>query len=404
MPKSFLCISSYHKGEAFLRACKEAGNKVYFITSKHLENKPWPWEAIDETFYMEADEKENWNMNHLTAGLAHAMRSRKFDRIVALDDFDVEKAAQLREEFRIPGMGQTTARHFRDKLAMRMKAKASGILVPPFSALFNDAEVNEFARTVPAPWVLKPRGEASATGIRKIHNIDELWHHIHSLGENRAHYLVEQFKPGAVYHVDCITDKGTNVFTWVSQYLKPPFDVAHGGGIFQTATVPLNSEDDIALKAANQQLMHAFGLRCGASHTEYIKSNDDGRFYFLETSSRVGGAHIADMVEMSSGVNLWAEWARVETAAADGTPYQLPPIRRQHAGLIVSLSRYEWPDDSCFNDPEVCWRMRGNPHHIGLIVKADSRERVEQLLVDYAGRIQRDFHAAGPSKENPTHT
>ena len=43
------------------------------------------------------------------------MRSKKIDRIVALDDFDVEKGAYLREHFQISGMGQTTARHFRDK-------------------------------------------------------------------------------------------------------------------------------------------------------------------------------------------------------------------------------------------------------------------------------------------------
>ena len=71
-------------------------------------------------------------MEHVAGGVAWLMRTHKIDRIVALDDFDVEKGAYLREHFRIPGMGQTTARYFRDKLAMRVRAAEAGIPVPAF--------------------------------------------------------------------------------------------------------------------------------------------------------------------------------------------------------------------------------------------------------------------------------
>ena len=116
---SFLCISTFFKGEAFLKACKASGNTVYLITKKSLENEPWPWESIDEVFYVDRDDNSPENLFNMAKGLAWLMRKKKIDRIVALDDFDVEKAAYLREEFRLPGMGQTTARYFRDKLAMR---------------------------------------------------------------------------------------------------------------------------------------------------------------------------------------------------------------------------------------------------------------------------------------------
>jgi hypothetical protein len=60
------------------------------------------------------------------------MKSNQVDAIVALDDYDVEKATYLRENLRIDGMGQTTGRYFRDKLAMRMRAKSCGISIPAF--------------------------------------------------------------------------------------------------------------------------------------------------------------------------------------------------------------------------------------------------------------------------------
>ena len=170
---TFLCISTYFKGNDFLKALKDSGNKVFLITAKKLEHKPWVREAVDEFFYVEEGEDGKYNMNEIINGLAYVMRDRPIDRVVALDDFDVEKAAHIREYFRIPGMGQTTGRYFRDKLAMRTKAAESGILVPGFSALFNDEAINQFIEKYPGPWMIKPRSEASATGIKKMENAAE---------------------------------------------------------------------------------------------------------------------------------------------------------------------------------------------------------------------------------------
>ncbi len=402
-PVTFLCVSSYFKGNDFLRGAKEAGAKVYFLTSKKLEDKPWAREAIDEIFYIDQGPENEWHMPDVIGGLAWLMRTHKIDRIVALDDFDVEKGAELREHFRIPGMGQTTARHFRDKLAMRFKAAEAGIRVPAFSALFNDEDIHQFVAATPAPWIVKPRGQASATGMKKIYNADELWAHLASLGGDRHNFLVEQFKPGDVYHVDALSQDGKVIFSRASQYLAPPFEVAHGGGIFRSVTVPFGSADDKALIKATNDVMTAFGMQHSASHTEFIKCHEDGAFYFLETASRVGGAHLAEMVECSSNVNMWREWAKLEVAVATGKKYELPKLRKDHAGIIVSLAHQEWPDTSQFSDPEIAWRMTGMDHHVGLIVQSAKRERVIELLDDYAVRVKRDYHASAPPPSKPGH-
>ncbi len=402
-PVSFVCIASYFKGNEFLRGMKAAGATVYLVTSKKLENKAWAREAIDDIFYVEQGPGNEWKMEDVAAGLAWLMRTRNFDRIVSLDDFDVEKGAYLREHFRIPGMGQTTARHFRDKLAMRFKAAEEGIPVPAFSALFNNDQINEFVQRVEAPWIVKPRGQASATGMKKVHTAEELWAHLDSLGGDRHEYLVEQFKPGDVYHVDSLSQDGKVIFSRASQYLSTPFEVAHGGGIFRSAVVPFGSSDEKKLLALNVAVMKAFGMQYSASHTEFIKNRQTGEFYFLETASRVGGAHLADMVEASSGINLWYEWAKLEAAVAGGEKYRLPKVRNDYAGIVVSLTRQEWPDTQQFNDPEIAWRMTDMCNHVGLIVRDKKRERVLELLDDYAVRIQRDYHASAPAPNKPKH-
>jgi hypothetical protein len=400
-PISFLCIASFFKGEEFMRAAKQAGCTVYLLTSKKLENKPWPWEAIDETFYVQDDGHDNWNMDHVVSGLGYTMRQHKIDRIIALDDFDVEKGALLRENFRIPGMGQTTGRYFRDKLAMRIQADNAGIKVPAFSPLFNDEEINEYIGRTSAPWLIKPRSEASATGIQKAHSAEQLWQIIHGLGDKRHQYLVEQFRPGDVYHVDAVSFNQKVVFVRVSRYLATPMEVAHGGGVFRSMTVPLGSADDKALQKMNAEVMSAFGMHYSASHTEFIKSKEDGKFYFLETASRVGGANLAEMVEAASGINLWAEWAKLEVAAAKGEQYTPPTPRKDYAGIIVSLSRYQWPDSSSFSDKEIVWRMN-KEYHIGLIIQSKSEERVLELLDQYAEKVRNEFHASMPIQDKPT--
>jgi D-ala D-ala ligase C-terminus len=399
-PISFLCIASFFKGEEFLRSAKRAGCTVYLLTSKKHHNKPWPWECIDDTFYVEDDGQDNWNMEHVIGGLSFQMRTKKIDRIVALDDFDVEKGALLRETFRIPGMGQTTGRYFRDKLAMRIQAADSGINVPAFSALFNDAEINEYIARTSAPWLIKPRGEASATGIQKAHSADQLWQIIHSLGDKRHQYLVEQFRPGDVYHVDALSFDHKVVFSRVSRYLSTPMEVAHGGGVFRSITETFGSKDEKALQKMNAEVMKAFGMNYSASHTEFIKSREDGKFYFLETASRVGGANLAEMVEASSGVNLWGEWALLEAAAARGEKYVAPVPRQDYSGIIVSLSRYQWPDSSGFADREIVWRMF-KEYHIGLIVQSGNEAQVMTLLDQYADRVRQEFHASMPISDKP---
>lgn len=401
MKPTLLCIASFFKGQDFIRACKAAGSTVYLLTSKKLEHEAWAREALEDIFYLVEGEEGKWNEKDMIQGMAWLMKTRKIDRIVALDDFDVEKAALLREHFRIPGMGQTTARYFRDKLAMRIKAAEEGINVPAFCGLFNDQEIHEYTSKVEAPWLVKPRSEASATGITKIHSAEELWKHLEKLGENRHQYLIEQFRPGDVYHVDALSVDGKVIFARTSQYLNTPFEVAHGGGIFRSSISQYGGADDKALQKANKQVMKAFGMQYSASHTEFIKSRETGEFYFLETSSRVGGAHLAEMVEYSAGINLWAEWANIELAKATGGTYKLPKARKDYTGIIVSLIKYQQPDYSSFVDEEICWKMHKN-HHIGMIVKSNKRERVLELLDQYAERVFQNFHASAPVPDKPT--
>jgi biotin carboxylase len=392
---TLLCITTYEKGQEFMRQCQRQGGRVILLTKEKLRNGDWPRESLDDIFYL----PEEIPVADIVKAVTHLARTRKLDRIVALDEFDMETAATMREHLRIPGMGLTTMRYFRDKLAMRMRALDRHVRVPDFVPVVNHDDIRYYLEHVPGPWVLKPRQEASAIGIKKIHSAEELWPMLEQLGDKQSSFLLEKFVPGAVYHVDSVVSENEVVFANVSKYGKPPMNVAHGG-VFTTFTVERGSEADASLRRINRDLIAALGLLRGVAHAEFIQAQEDGNFYFLECAARVGGAYINEMVEAATGINLWREWARIEIASGDGS-YRLPPTREEYAGVILSLARQETPDTSAYNDPEVYLRIKKH-HHAGLVLKSAGPERIPALLEEYARRFAEEFMAVEPPRDKPT--
>ncbi|MBA0089012.1 MAG: ATP-grasp domain-containing protein, partial [Acidobacteria bacterium Pan2503] len=245
---TILCLGSYEKGQEFIRTCKGMGCRVLLLTVEKLRHADWPFESIDEVFTM----PEELPLQSLIYAVSYTARSQPIDRIVALDEFDMENVSALREHLRIPGMGLTTVRYFRDKLAMRARAKETGILVPEFVHVLNYDNLRDFMARVSGPWLLKPRSQASGIGMKKIHKPEELWPWLDTLGDQQSFYLLEQFVPGSVYHVDSVTSEREVIFAETHAYGAPPLETSHQGGVFTTRTLPREGAEARALDNINR--------------------------------------------------------------------------------------------------------------------------------------------------------
>ncbi|HEX4286939.1 MAG TPA: ATPase [Terracidiphilus sp.] len=396
-PHRFLCISSYEKGQDFLLQCAELGVKPTLLTVEKLRTADWPREVIEDLALV-PDEASREQILNTVSWMA---RGRRFDRVVALDEFDQETAAMVREHMRLPGMNFSTANCYRDKLAMRTTANRLGFLVPEFCGIFNYDDLRAFMMHVSPPWLLKPRAEASALGIRKIEDPELFWRTLDGFGDEQSRFLLEQFVPGDIFHVDSIVSESKVVFSVAHQYGRPPMQVMHEGGVFTTRTVDRKSDDWHKLTDLNSKLAPALGMVRGVTHGEYIRAHADGRFYFLEIAARVGGAFIADLVEIATGINLWREWAKLEVAALRGESYVCPAARSDYAGSVICLAKTANPDTSSFDAPEIVFRMKKH-HHAGLIVRSPRPGRVKELLEQYSGEFAEKFLAKLPPPAKPT--
>lgn len=427
-PLNIICLATYFKGGDFIRECKRLGCNVVLITKEKMLQEDWPRDCIDQLMAVPNDADALLFID-LVAFFAREMKP---DRVIALEEFDVMTAGLIREHFCLPGMNSSTARTFRDKLRMAEAAQAAGVELPDFVPLIYPSDIAEFMERVPPPWILKPRSDVSAIGIRKIENTEDVWRIVDemnqrdALRERASYYLLARFIPGGVFHVDSIVNHGRVAFAGANRYGRPPLEVAHQGGAYISRTIVRGGADEKKLFEINRKLIKGLGLERGAAHAEFIKSDTDGQFYFLEVAARVGGAYIAEVLEAATGLNLWREWAKIEVADAaeirrheqtagagkgpEGSRQEqsagagkkpdrkgelgkpLKPLRKEYAGIVLSLAKQEHPDTSAYDDAEIVYRAKKR-HHAGVIVRSKKLERVEELLQNYATRFAEDFVA-----------
>ena len=399
MKNHIVCIASEHKGNEFLDEAQNAGWHVTLVTRKKLLDEPWAWTALNDVATVHDDASQDDYIRAIT----NIAGSRKIDRVVGLDEFDVMTAAKAREHLQLDGMSSSHALRFRDKLSMRNIASAAEITCPEFIAPFNRDAINGYLDHVSGPWIVKPRYEVSAFGIRKCDSKTEVWQVLTDLDrrnnwrDHPSQFILEKFIKGNVFHVDSVVEKGKVVACGVSKYGTPPFRVTHHGGVFTSSIVSYKSKERKELEELNQQLLSAFEYDRGVSHAEFLQSDEDRKLYLLEVACRVGGAYIANVLEHARNFNLWREWAKLETVT-DETPYQLPKLRKDFAGVALALANTDTPDTSHYIDEEIVYRV-SKPKHVGLIFYSKKQKRVDELLGSYSERIAADFLAVMPAKE-----
>jgi len=399
MRKHIVCIASEYKGMEFLDEAHSSGWHTTLVTRKKMLEMDWPWAAIDETVSVNDDAQP---LEYIRA-ITNIAGSRPVDRVVGMDEFDVMTAAMTREHLNLPGMSCSQALRFRDKLTMRNIAANAGIPCPEFVGAINSDEINAFLSEVPAPWIVKPRHEVSAFGIRKCETAQQVWDVLTDL-DNRnnwrdhpSQFVIERFVEGRVFHVDSVVDGGKVLACGVSQYGTTPFKVSHHGGVFTSSIVPYRAKVRKQLEVLNRALLMAFRFERGVTHAEFLQSDATGEIFLLEVACRVGGAYIANVLEHACNFNLWREWAKLETAT-DKKPYKLPKLKKEFAGITLALANVEHPDTSGYVEDEIVYRV-DKPKHVGLIFCSSKQERIDELLAAYSERITQDFLAVAPAKE-----
>lgn len=374
--RTILCVSRLKAGRAFMEEAVRLGCRVLVLTEDAALKDRFP-ECVSRIVTVHS--LQDWNA--VASVVSRLYREEAIDRVVPMLEAQVELAARIRQLLGIPGQTPEQARLFRDKLAMRLTALGAGIPVPYFAPALDRERLRGLLESVAPPYMLKLRDGLGSQNVTRIDSRAQLMPAIIAKGPRIDDYLVEQYIPGEVYHVDSVVEGGKIQFSLASRYGKPLFDVIQGGN-FMTYTVARGSKLESQLLKLNAQVIKAFGLKRGVTHIEFIRSAETGELYFLEAANRIPSARIPMVVNEASGVCLYHELAKLE--AHD--QYQAPKAKDGHAGFITTVPKRGPVTLDSFKEKEIVWRSP-DPYQPGLIVRADDPKRVTKLMEEYDKRF-----------------
>jgi biotin carboxylase len=269
-----------------------------------------------------------------------------FDAVVALSEWDVLRAARMRERWGLAGQRPESALAFRDKVEMKRRLTGAGIPMARFQPVGNVGDLLDLPQSFAYPFVVKPRREASANGVTIVPDEETLRAYLDGVATARGDYelplLAEEYLDHELYLFDGIVSGGRPAWSWCSWMSS---NLGHRSGrplVCSTMDVddPLRHE----ITELGTAALEAMPLPDHTTfHMELFGTASRG-LVVNEVASRVGGARIDAMLAQAFGVGpVEAYLSGVVRPSARPLPAALPrqmasfAMARPRAGVLTGL-------------------------------------------------------------------
>lgn len=288
-------------------------NKVSYVVAPHAVSSV-PTGAAEVVVVPATDDPAA--VREAVAGLT--ARHGVPDRLVALNEGDLDSAALLRAEFDLPGDRPEQLVGYRDKLLMGQRMQRAGIPVPPFADAPDLAAVRAFADRHGWPVVVKPRFGTASRGVQRLDGPAALTTPT-PIGEEP--YLVQRFVADQILHIDGLW-QGDRLGVWrASRYLNTCAAFTTGAYL---GSVEIDDHRLLAeIERFTTEVCAGFSDRPWVFHLEaFVATGPGGQvtLSFLEAGARVGGAEIPFVWREVHGVDLMAAAMDVQLGRVPAVP------------------------------------------------------------------------------------
>ncbi|HEX6341981.1 ATP-grasp domain-containing protein [Umezawaea sp.] len=228
------------------------------------------------------------------------------DRLIALSEFTLEIAAQVREDLGVPGPTTEEVAVYRDKVRMKEVLAGAGVRVPAFEPCEDLARCRAFAAAHGYPVILKPVNSAGSIGVHRVDDEAALTALLPTV--DLARYEIEEFVPGRIFHVDGYADADSGIpFLVVSRYVNDCLDFVSGAPLGSVVVGRSALRDRV--EEFTRDCVSVLRMRRLPFHLELFVTPDD-ELVFLEIGGRVAGADVPHLLNKLFGVNLYETWLR----------------------------------------------------------------------------------------------
>jgi len=301
---SILVLNSVpHQRSPYEKFLKELNEDLILLTAKKHRK------GFSEKDYVYIESFENYDENGFVDLRALELYEKyQYRTIVNCYEFDVLRAATIREALKLPGQWTRSAMMYRNKHLMKKIVQQHGIPTPSFRKIRTPIDLIEFIEQHNYPVLVKPIQEAGSRKITTLNNPHELRQFL-SKGIP-PDSMVESFIKGDVYHVDGALMNGQIAFICTSKYLNPLYQYNTGtytGGYLIHPTNPIS----IRMAKLTEQVVQALDTPPNITfHAEWFHTPDD-QIIFCEIACRPGGGRINETLQHTFGVDLYHTHVRL---------------------------------------------------------------------------------------------
>jgi biotin carboxylase len=267
---------------------------------------------------------ENYDLNDAVELRAVQLHERYgFTQVIAMWEFDLARAARLRERFGFVGQDVHSASVYRDKAVMKDAARAAGVGVTPYRRIASALDLIDFVAEHGLPVVVKPRNGGASLGIRIVRTPAEL-EALLAAGlrpnmEAIPDLMVEKYVDGLLYHCDGIVLEGRLVVTWPALYYNDSLSFSEDRPLGSAILAP-DHPLRVRLQRMIRTIVASFPTPFATTfHCEVFHTTDD-RLLLCEIASRTGGNRVADMFRLGFGIDGNRGWVR----NLCGLPFEIP--------------------------------------------------------------------------------
>lgn len=234
-------------------------------------------------------------------------------QVISLAEQSQLGAAYLATVLDVAGPSIETSVLVRNKIAMKRRVADAGLRCAAQLPLTDGsrAEVEEAARQLGWPLVIKPAEGMGTVDTWALDRIEDLPHDIESVALTGA-LIAEEFISGDEYHVDAVWANGEPVDFGVSLYVVPRIDIETPGR--NNASMHLREEDFAGVYAEllpfSRKINAALGITDGITHAEFFRTRD-GEWVFSEIATRPAGGAICNVFDVF-GDDLRVAWMKTE--------------------------------------------------------------------------------------------
>lgn len=253
---------------------------------------------------------ENWDFNwNIEKQIIDIHKKNKVDKIIAIGERDIQRAAIARENLNIPGQNIESADFFRNKFIMKQYLNERNIKIPNFKLVTNYFDLNKFILENNYPIILKPIDGAASVNTFKVDNEKELKDLMSK--NNLIGYLVEEFIEGEIYHIDGLWLTNKLEFLSCGRYINDSLAYKYGGSL---SSVFLK-KDSVTFQRLKDYTIKLLSLIPSPNSMTFhleVFINTQNEIIFCEIASRTSGGQVAQNIEMEFGFHLTKELIRYE--------------------------------------------------------------------------------------------